>query len=94
MPLNARSTLDGLHVIDKVWTLTQRPIGVTDYKYPLGCIVAIVDLTKSSRMMPDDGYADPVHEIRVGSISELERSVGNWQPGRYAWRLEKYLPDR
>jgi hypothetical protein len=45
------------------------------YRLPLGCVVAIVDVvdvkrTTSLELRPDD----------------LERSLGNYDPGRYAWQ--------
>jgi hypothetical protein len=55
-----------------------------------GCIVAIADMTDCSRMIPDSPSYKQAEffEIRVGSVSNLERVVGLWQPGRYALRLD------
>jgi activating signal cointegrator 1 len=78
-------TLDELKQMDEV--LSQ--------DLPLGCIVAIVDLS-DCRMMIDffDRYSTATtkecrYSIRDQSV--LERAVGNWRPGRYAWQLENVL---
>ncbi|NEQ64761.1 MAG: ASCH domain-containing protein [Symploca sp. SIO2D2] len=62
----------------------------TAHELPVGCVVAIVDLSKCLKMA--DGWgADPdppLLETIIQTKSYLERSVGYWKPGRYAWRLE------
>lgn len=82
--------LEGRDKVQEVFKLVGVNVPTVKSAYPLGCIVAIADLKEPVLMMPDDGYAAP-WEIRVGSISDLERTVGNWQPGRYAWRLENVI---
>lgn len=52
-----------------------------------GCIVAIADLTNCGRMMPAEGYKAE-WEVRISDQTELELAVGDWAPGRYAWKLE------
>jgi hypothetical protein len=45
---------------------------------PLGSAIAICDLTDCFQMT----------ESNIVQQSELERAVGDWRPGRYAWKLE------
>jgi len=56
------------------------------YELPLGAVVAIAELKDCGRMMPTRGYAAP-WEVRVCDQTPLERAVGDWQPGRFAWEL-------
>lgn len=55
---------------------------IFEMDYPLGCVVAIVRL------------ADCVEMTRsvIKEQSELELSVGDWQLGRMAWKLEDIYP--
>jgi hypothetical protein len=46
-------------------------------RLPLGAIIAVADLT--------DCF--PMEIGIIESIPELERTVGNWRSGRYAWKL-------
>lgn len=45
---------------------------------PLGAAVAVCNLTDCIQMTASTIQSQP----------QLERSVGDWQPGRYAWKLE------
>ncbi len=47
-------------------------------KYPLGVIVAVADLTDCILMRPES----------VCMIPRLDWIMGNFHPGRYAWKLE------
>lgn len=71
----------------KLWGKPQQPL--VD-NYPCGVIVAIADLTNCLKMSswgtPQQGLIDIDFEV-----TELEYAVGNWQEGRYAWRLENVL---
>jgi activating signal cointegrator 1 len=49
-------------------------------RLPLGAIIAIVDLTDCLSMGSEG--------IVIGSVPKLERMIGDWQPCRYAWKLE------
>lgn len=56
---------------------------------PYGAIVAIADLVDCLEMVESQPVA-PVVSRRVVPISQqspLELAVGNWQPGRYDWKL-------
>ena len=53
-------------------------------RLPLGAIVAIADLTEC-RLMTNDPYRTGAH---IYKQTALEIAVGNWAPGRYAWKLE------
>lgn len=59
--------------------------------FQYGCIVAVVDLTDCLLMKdwdpPQQGKIDIDFEV-----TELEDAVGDWQPGRYAWKLENVQP--
>lgn len=50
---------------------------IADIDETLGCIVAIARLDKTILMT----------EELIDSIDETELFCGNWQPGRYAWKL-------
>lgn len=74
-------------------TLLEQVLGAD---LPLGCIVAIADLS-DCRMMIDhfqSAYTTrTTREVRysIAEQSVLEKSVGSWQPGRYAWQLKNVL---
>lgn len=62
---------------------TQWAEGRLPAELPLGCLIAtarIVDVKPT--------------EDAIGSITELERSFGDYGPGRYAWFLEDIKPFR
>ena len=45
---------------------------------PTGCAICVVDLVDCIEMTPDF----------IAKQSQTELAVGDWQPGRYAWKLE------
>ncbi len=61
---------------------------IKNIEYPLGAIVAVSNLvdchimTNSMRL---------THEscIAINSITPLEKSMGFWEPGRFAWELDE-----
>lgn len=62
---------------------------------PQGCIVAIADLTdclqmttrfRGDAMWQKLAYPEPL--LPISEQASLEVAVGDWQPGRYAWKLE------
>ncbi|MBW4661017.1 MAG: ASCH domain-containing protein [Drouetiella hepatica Uher 2000/2452] len=70
-----------------------------------GCILAIADLTDCLLMEshPKIGayYVEQnitlhaqgkPNAIIIETASDLERAVGDWRPGRYAWKLENIRP--
>lgn len=66
------------------------------HKLPLGCVVAIAELTGCFAMHQRKTVGTYVDLPGCGHIfidpqSVLERAVGNWQPGRCAWKLENIL---
>lgn len=77
---------------------------VVEQDLPLGAIVAIVDLSDCQKMVSakttlTEFYKQPesVQKTQIPIISllgatALEQAVGDWQPGRYAWRLENIRP--
>ena len=55
--------------------------------FTYGAVVAVAELTGCPKMY---GVNDiPGQGIHIGSQTQLERTVGNWRPGRFAWTLEK-----
>jgi len=62
-------------------------------RVPLGAIVAIVELKNCWRMIDhiDNLQAVPSSVI-IDTNTVLEKAVGDWQHGRYAWRLEDIQP--
>lgn len=61
------------------------PILLDGYRLPTGCILTIAQLTDCIKMT----------EEFINSVSELERTVGHWKVGNYAWKLEniQVLPE-
>jgi len=63
------------------------------YELPLGAVVAIADLKGCYRMKTTQGHRpDFFAALRIDNRfvedqTELERAVGDWQPGRFAWEL-------
>jgi hypothetical protein len=51
-------------------------------RYPLGAIVAFCDLVDCVPMTDET-----IREARL-----VERCVGDWQPGRFAWHLDNIVP--
>ena len=65
----------------------------TDYRravFPTGVIVAIADLTNCFYMIDNESDRKVKHRdtIVISSVSEQESLCGDWQFGRYAWKLE------
>ena len=55
--------------------------------FTYGAVVAVADLTGCPKMY---GVNDiPGQGIHIGSQTQLERTVGDWRAGRFAWMLEK-----
>ena len=50
--------------------------------YPLGAIVCVVQLAACEQMTDE----------MIEEASLLERAVGDWRPGRYAWRIGDIVP--
>lgn len=59
-----------------------RPVPAREARryFPLGCIVAVADLTACIQMTP-----------KVLPPPPPERSFGDFRPGRWAWRLERVV---
>ena len=76
---------------------------ISAINYPLGCIVAIADLRDClpmSNQEPRDGQVNHFEKgifesakwhVLIHAMSPLELSVGDWQLGRYAWKLENVV---
>ena len=58
--------------------------------YPLGQIVAIADLTACLEMVGDISRS-PSEVANIHLQTWLETAVGDWQTGRYAWKLENVV---
>ena len=63
------------------------------HQLPLGTVVAVADLAGCYEMRTTHGHrTEFLDSLRIDNRfiedqSDLERSVGNWQKGRYAWAL-------
>jgi activating signal cointegrator 1 len=55
---------------------------LTARNLPLGAAVCLVDLVDCIKMT----------ESFIARQSQRERALGNWKPGRYAWRLANIRP--
>lgn len=76
-----------------VWALAHRLAEIPEPsidELPHGAIVAIADLTGCFKMGAE--YSWQLENIQIDEQSALERSVGNWAPGRFAWQLENIQP--
>lgn len=66
---------------------------ISQIEYPLGAIVAIADLSGCQSMI-NACPLSPIVSMKWISILEqspLERAVGDWHPGRYAWKLSDVI---
>lgn len=66
-------------------------------KFPLGAIVCIANLTQClymTRTASDPGIRQKGVDTNISILepSPLEAAVGNWEEGRYAWKLENIRP--
>ena len=75
---------------------------ISQIEYPLGCIVAIADLSDCLPMSADSTRKNQVNvfkgnqwRVLINAMTPLERATGDWQAGRYAWKLNDViaLPD-
>lgn len=74
-----RESLQGLPWDDHIQVpLNRRWTGVSGEDFPTGVILAVGELTDCLLMDED----------LIASISDQERSLGDWEPGRYAYKLE------
>ena len=76
---------------------------ISEIDYPLGGIVAIADLRDCLPMSNQEPRTGQVNHFEKGifesakwhvlihAMSPLELSVGDWQLGRYAWKLENVI---
>jgi activating signal cointegrator 1 len=67
--------------------------------FPYGRILAIADLSDcilmSNHVRGNEMWQKLLHPDRSILIAEqapIEREVGDWQPGRYAWKLDSVCP--
>ena len=60
---------------------------------PLGCVVTIANLVNCLEMWNSQVYGPlmPPHRrgIDISTIDALEKALGDWQEGRFAWELDK-----
>jgi activating signal cointegrator 1 len=87
----------------KAEKLTDQKLNPCDFKYPLGCIVAIANVTDClpmSSRSPEPGqihhfengsFATARWQVLIHAMSPLERAMGDWQVGHYAWKLENVV---
>lgn len=76
--------LDALEEAYKVGIITDKSRLPLAHQLPLGSIVAIADLTECERMTNNVVWA----KANIVEQTKLEIMVGDWQRGRYAWKLE------
>lgn len=72
--------------------------------FPLGCIVAVADLTGCRQMIsakttltefcqqPQSVQDAQIPIISLTGATPLECAVGDWQPDRFAWKLDNIRP--
>jgi hypothetical protein len=69
-------------------TKLERLDALLNSELPLGAIVAIADLVGCLKMNPDYEFRQLPGFISLDTPSALEKAVGDWKSGRYAWKLE------
>lgn len=69
-----------------IWDARNKGASIPNISMPLGCIVALADLTACLKMV-DDLSRSPSEVANIHLQTQLELSVGDWRPGRYAWKL-------
>lgn len=94
---------DGIYAIQQVHDLTGGKVPRIRGDYPLGAIVAIADLVDCE---PMSNYSPTIGQVKhfekgtfetarwhvlINAMTPLERAVGDWQAGRYAWRLNDVI---
>ncbi|MEM9149882.1 MAG: ASCH domain-containing protein [Cyanobacteria bacterium P01_F01_bin.3] len=58
------------------------------HQLPLGAVVAIAQLTDCRPMGDIDGFDDKRRQyLTIKGQTAIERTVGDWSLGRYAWKL-------
>lgn len=80
-------------VLDELARVSYDSVGHLEYSYlksidfPLGMIVAKCELTDCFTILNSPMYGALSSNIVISSIPTLERAVGDWQSGRFAWEL-------
>lgn len=64
------------------WGTRSHPKDNNLMRLPLGAIVGLVTITECSPTMAS------VNKLAEGLTDELDIMLGNWGPGRFAWRME------
>lgn len=68
---------------------------ISSFNYPLGCVVAIADLTQCPQMTNLPAVNPPWLQISLNTtcsgLTPLEFACGDWSEGRYAWKLENVI---
>jgi activating signal cointegrator 1 len=78
---------EGLDIWHQALSLGKLDISDSPENLPLGKIVCVVKLSNCFLMH----HQETKNCIDINGISELERLVGNWQIGRYAWELSNLI---
>lgn len=82
---------------DELATISCNSVGhltweqINQIDYPLGVIVAIADLVDCLKMNPDYEFRQIPGFISLDTPSVLEKAVGDWKSGRYAWVLKDVI---
>lgn len=82
--------LDGLtgDTKDQLWDALCKITAKPSY----GHIVAVADLRGCYLMLGRDFASISEAAIRIADQTPLESAVGDWSPGRYAWKLDNIIP--
>lgn len=84
----------GRQLLNKVLLGANLPPGQRPFpeQLPLGCVVAVCRLI-DCRLMVEDFSRSSNKETRIGIIeqTELEKALGDWRSGRYAWKLDNIV---
>lgn len=88
-PVNSDEVLSIRYGVDSDWVdmkQLQALEQLLDQDLPLGVVVAIADLTACLEMVWDISRS-PSEVANIDLQPQLERAVGDWSLGRYAWKL-------
>lgn len=85
-------------VPDEIAKISDDSVGQLEYSYlksidyPLGGIVAACELTDCLAMVNTHSLTLLESSVAISSIKPLEKVVGDWQFGRFAWALKDVRP--
>ncbi|MEP1076580.1 ASCH domain-containing protein [Leptolyngbya sp. PL-A3] len=84
--------IDALRIAHETGVINDQSRLPFAHQLPLGCIVAIAELTDCRMMAPSYNTLSEQTYRYINEQSQLELTVGDWRPGRYALQLDNVRP--